>query len=223
MRFERSIAVLVLATGVIGGAFVVAAKADDQAKPAGAAPAEPAAPGEGEATKRPPGVATVVGENPWKQAQLKPEHAILNGLVGKFSTKVHLYSGPYARKLDTDGTAEGKVVMGGPFVQLTHSEKRMREPYEEMMIFGFDQAIGKYTADVIDNTSTAIVRLVGTYDAAQKQIVMNGHYSDQQSRSLTVVKSVITFVDANTWTYDRYNGHKAGEAPIQIVTITFKR
>jgi len=37
-------------------------------------------------------------------------------------------------------------------------------------------------ADAADNTSTAIVRFVGTYDAAQKQLVMSGRFSDQQSR-----------------------------------------
>ena len=90
------------------------------------------------------------------KTDLKPECAILAGLAGKFTTKVHPDSGPYVRMLDTEGTAGSKVVMGGAFVQVTHSERRMKFPFEAMTIYGFDEAIGKYRAASIDNTSTAI-------------------------------------------------------------------
>jgi hypothetical protein len=221
MRFRSSIVVMVLATGVICGAAAVVASPTGDAKPEGTAAAPTAAPTE--EPKLPPKQMTEVGTVPWKQAELKPEHVILKGLVGRFTTKVHLYAGPYPRKLDTDGTAEGKVLMGGPFVQLTHSETRMKQPFEAMAIYGFDQATGKYTAAAIDNTSTAIVHFVGTYDAAKKQLVMSGRFSDQQSRILTIVRTVLTFVDETTWTYDEYKSHSLGGPETQMVTITFKR
>ena len=202
MRFERTIAVLVLATGVICGRVTAAE------------PEEP---------KYPPKVMTEVGTNPWVSTALAPEHAIFSGLTGKFKTKVHLYSGPFVRLLDTEGTAEGKSLMGGAFVQLTHAEKRMKQPFEAMTIFAFDQATRRYTASAVDTTSTAIVGLIGTYDAEKKQLVMTGRYSDQKGRALTIVRTVTTFVDANTWTYEEFISHKAGDPETRVVTITYTR
>jgi len=221
MRFERTIAVLVLATGVICSGVVVAANPAGQATPEAAAvtpTSEPPPP-----TSMPPKVMTKVGTNPWQLVVPGAEHAILAGLAGKFTTKVHVYSGPFVRLVDTEGTAEGTVLMGGAFVRVTHAEKRMKQPIEAMTIYGFDESVRKYTAASIDNTSTAIIHFVGTYDAVKKQIVMSSRFSDQKSRLLTIVRTVTTFVDADTWTYDEFVSHKVGEAETQVVSIIFKR
>ena len=202
MRFDRMMAVLVLGAGVICG---------------GIAAAEPEEP------KRPPKTMTKVGTNPWTQVDLKPEHAILAGLAGKFTTKVHLYSGVYPRMLDTEGTAEAKLLMGGAFVQLTHEEKRMKQSFEAMTTYAYDESTRRFTASSIDSVSTAIVNLVGAYDAEKKQIVMSGRLSDPKVASLTIVKTVTTFVDADTWTYDEFVSHKLGDPETKVVTITFKR
>ena len=217
MRFGRTIAVLVLATGVTCG---TAAVADTQTVPP---PPEGAQAPPNEEPKYPPKNATQVGTVGWQKATLKPEHELLSGLVGRFTTKVHLYDGPYKRKMDTEGTAEGKVVMGGPFVQFTHSELRMMQPFESMAIYGFDTAIGKYTADAIDTTSTTTIHYVGDYDAEKKQINLTSRYNDQKSGLLTTARTVTTFVDAKTWTYDEFLKHGDVEAETQTVSITFKR
>jgi hypothetical protein len=202
MRFDRTMAVLVLGAGVMFGGIAAA---------------------ETEEPKYPPKTMTEIGTNPWTQVALKPEHAILAGLAGKFTTKVHLYSGPFPRMLDTEGTAEAKLIMGGAFVQLTHSEKRMKQSFEAMTTYAFDEATRKFTASSIDSASSAIVNLVGTYDAEKKQIVMTGRFSDPRVGFLTIVKTVTTFVDANTWTYDEFVSHKVGDPETKVVTITFKR
>ena len=217
MRFERTIAVLVLATGVICGGMAAAAN------PEGGAEAPPRAPGDPDGPRLPPGLKTEVGTNPWVPTDVSPEHAILAGLAGKFTTKVHVYAGPYARLFDTEGTAEGKLIMGGAFVQLTHAEKRMKQSFEAMTICGFDQATRKYAAASVDNTSTAIVNFIGSYDVEKKQLVMSGRFSDQKSRALTIVRTVTTFVDATTWTYEEFVSHKVGDPETQVVSITFKR
>ncbi len=131
MRFERAISVLVLATGVTYGGVEAAENPAGQAKPEAAA-GTPASP--------PPKFQQEVGTNPWVLAKPTPEHAILAGLSGKFTSKVHLYSGPYVRMLDTEGTAEGKPLMGGVFVQVTQSETRMKAQFDAITIFGFDEA-----------------------------------------------------------------------------------
>lgn len=214
MRFERAISVLVLATGVTYGGVEAAENPAGQAKPEAAA-GTPASP--------PPKFQQEVGTNPWVLAKPTPEHAILAGLSGKFTSKVHLYSGPYVRMLDTEGTAEGKPLMGGVFVQVTQSETRMKAQFDAITIFGFDEATRKYTAASIDDTSSAIVFYNGTYDAGKKQLVLSGRFSDQKSRVFSIVRKVITFVDATTWTLEEFVSHRVGDPETKVVTVTFKR
>jgi len=219
MRFERTIAVMVLAAGVICGGSAAAADPAAGAKP----PAPPLAPGDPDGPRRPPGQKTEVGTNPWVATTVAAQHAILAGLAGKFTTAVRVYTGPYARIFDTEGVAEGKLMMGGAFVQFTHAEQRMKQPFEGLTLYGFDQATGKYAASSVDSTSTAIVTYIGTYDAEKKQLVMTGRFSDQKLRVLTIVRRVITFVDATTWTLEEFVSPKAGDPETKLVTITFKR
>jgi hypothetical protein len=210
----------VLATGVICGAAVAATEPIPPAQPPSPPPAETSSE---DKPKLPPKQMTKVGTVGWQKAALKPEHELLSKLVGHFTTKVRLFEGPYKRKMESEGTAEGKALMGGPFVQLTHTELRMKQPYESLAIYGFDTAIGKYTADAIDNTSTAIVHLVGTYDAAEQQLVMTGRYSDQQSRTLHIVRTVLKFVDDKNFVYDEFDSNKLGGPEKRLVSILFTR
>ena len=219
MRFERTTVVLVLATGVMLGGL--AAAAEPVAPPAPKPPMATPAP-DPDDVRRPPSQAEKVGTVPWSPAELKPEHAVLKQLVGHFKTKVHVYEGPYKRLFDTEGTAEGKLLMDGAFVQLTHSELRMKMPFETLTIYGFDTALRKYTADSIDNASTAIIHLVGTYNA-DKELTMTGRFMDQKARTTTLVRTVITFVDDKTWTYTEFESHSAGGTEKPVVTIQFTR
>jgi len=212
MILERTIAVVVLATGMMLRGVVVAAS-----------PPEVVATPEAAAVKPELQTRKLFGVAPWKQAELRPEHAVLARFVGHWTASVHLFEGPYVRLRDTEGTADGKLLMGGLFVQVTHAQKRMKQSFDGMMLYGFDEVVRKYTSDWIDDTSTAIIHYVGTYDAAKKQLNMSSHYSDQKSQRLTIARTLTTFVDEKTWTYDEYISHGVGEAEAQVVSITFKR
>jgi hypothetical protein len=226
MRLGRSMAAGALAAVLMSVGFAMAA-GTEPAKPLvpqePTKPAPPAPAAGDEEPHYPPGYATKVGTTVWKPAEMKPEHGILQALAGKFTTKVHLYAGPFPRMMDTEGVAEGKILVGGPFVEVTHSEKRMKDPFDGQIIFGFDVATRKFVASAIGSDSTAMIQYFGNFDAAKKQLVLTAHYSEQKSRQLRISKIVITLVDANNWTYDEYISTKVGDPEIPVVTISFKR
>jgi hypothetical protein len=222
MRLERTIAVLVLATGVMCAGAALAAEQLVEATPPAAAPPAPPVPQGLPDTKYPPGQKGEAGANPWAPTDIKPEHAILARLAGKFTTRIHLYQGLPSRKPEIEGTAEGKLLMGGAFVQFNHSEPRTKAPFEAMSIYGYDQATRKYTASSIESSSTAIATFIGTYDAAKKQLVLTGRYSDQKTHVLTIIRRVITFVDATSFTIEDFESHKAGDPETPLVSILFK-
>jgi hypothetical protein len=216
MKFGTAIGVAVLAAGVLGG---VAALAVDPPPPGGQSKidgttTQPTVP---QRPKEP------VGYNNWKQAELKPEHEFLKGLVGKWTTTVHIYEGSTAKSRNSQGTAEGKALMGGLFVELSQTETRMKQPYEGVKIFGYNEALNKYTADVIDNMGTASIHLVGTYDRAAKKLTMTTHYTDEKKKSLRVAKAVLTMRDDSSWTYEEFIGYSVGVPETPIAAVLFKK
>jgi hypothetical protein len=217
-------AVVVLATGLVAGGTI----AQTPAPPADEKPTREAAP----AAKEP---RSPMAKPVPKPQGLGPEHKILAGFAGHWKSKATVVPAtpksfaestegtPSAPKPKTEGTAEGKLVMDGRFAQVNYQALRDGKPYEAMILWGFDNVVNRYTSIWIDNTGNAIIRFVGTYDAAKKQLTMTTHYSDQATRRLTIAKTVATFVDANSWVYDEYVSHAVGEAERHTLSITFNR
>jgi len=214
MRLERRRAVVVLAAGLLASGVLCAATPDAvPAKPVAKAPA-PAAHG----SKAP-----LTPETP-KPKELGPEHKLLSAFAGHWKTKTHLTQATMASVLqDGEGTADGKPLMGGRFAQVTQQDTATGQPFEGMMLIGFDEVTNRYTSVWVDNTNNGIIHFVGTYDAAKKTITMTAHYSDPTSRRLTLHRAVLTLVDANTWTYDEYIAHAVGEKETHTKTITYTR
>jgi len=213
MRFGTTVAVMVLATGVIGGGATVMAVTPP-------APHSKLEGSDDNPAKKPKAAMSVV---PWKQVELKPEHSLLKGLVGKWTTNVHVFQGPYAKARDTVGTAEGKVLLGGLFVQVTQAETRMRQAYEGVTTYGYNGALGKYTADAIDTAGTAAIHFVGSYDAATKKLTMTTRYSDEKMKNLVIAKTVTTFIDDKLWTYEEFVSHAVDAKEMPTVAITYRR
>jgi hypothetical protein len=124
---------------------------------------------------------------------------------------------------DLDGTAEGKLIMGGRFVQIAQQATINGLPFEGVSVIGFDNVINRYVSTWVDNATNGIIHFVGTYDDPKKQLTMEAHYSDPVSRRLTIARTVTTFVDAKTWTYDEYISHQKGEKETHMSTVTFKK
>lgn len=213
MRFGTTIGVMVLATGVIGGVAVSAVNPP----PAGQSKNDGT---ETPQSSRPKAPMSAV---PWKQVELKPEHAVLKALVGHWTTTVHVFEGQVYKSRNAEGTADGKLMLGGLFVQLTQTETRAKQPYEGMKLFGFNEALDKYTADAVDTSATASIHFVGTYDAAKKKLTLSTHYTDDKMKSLRVAKAVITFVDDKTWTYEETVAYSVGGPETAVVQIIFKK
>jgi hypothetical protein len=216
-------AVVVLASGIaLGGAVAAAAPDAAPETPPPSRPPDAMAPGDSGSIPRGPKapLKSVMA----KPKELGPEHKLLSGFVGAWKSKVHVLQDTAAAvQQDVEGNADGKLIMGGRFVQVMHSGLINGQPFEGMMILGFDNVINRYVSIWINNGGTAMIHFVGTYDAAKKQLTMSSHFSDPSSRRLTILKTVTTLVDANNWVYDEYTAHAVGEKEAHTVSITYKR
>jgi hypothetical protein len=208
MRLERITGVLVLAAAAVAGG---ASAAD----PTPAAPPK-VSPHQQQGAPKP------------KSDEPSADHKLLASFVGHWKSTVHyLQSDPAAANptppQDSQGAADGKLELGGRFVELAHTGVLNGQPYEGKILVGFDDVIKKYTAIWRDTTSPAFLSYFGTYNAAKKQYSLEAHFSDQVTRKFIVSHLTMTFVDADTMVFDEFVSHTVGGAEVHTRTITFKR
>ncbi len=199
MKLERTIAAAAMSVGLVLGGVVLAAATD----PKSLTPEQRAA-------------------NAEKAAKPGPQHEVLEGFVGHWTSKVRAQIDPSKPAQESEGTADGAMVLGGRFAHVVHKGTIMGKPFEGVMLTGFNNVPKMYASVWADNMGTAIVNYAGTYDAAKKQLNMSAHFVDPATRQLTRARSVTTFVDANTWTYDEYVHADVGKES-HVMSITFKR
>src|SRR5262249_16653370 len=107
-------------------------------------------------------------------------------------------------------------------VHVLHHSTMMGQPFEGMMLLGYDNQAKKYTAVWVDTMGTAIIPYQGQYDAAKKALTMTGKFNDPMSGKPIQTKGVQKFVDANTMTYDEYMPGPDGK-PMHTLHIDYKR
>jgi len=228
MRLERMTAVVVLATGLWAGGVVSAAPQETEPPAAKPPAAKPPAAKTSDATNPsgliPTGVRSPAAPVAPKPRPLGDQHKILDAFVGHWKSKVPpSQAGPTITVKAEELTADGKLVMGGRFAQVSQQGVRDGQPFEGMMLVGFDEVVNRYTAMWVDTSSNAIIHSVGTFDAAKKQLTMTAHFSAPATRRLTIEKRVITFVDASHWTYEEYVAHAVGEKETRTKSLTFNK
>jgi hypothetical protein len=219
MRLARISIVVVLASALVAAAAWAATPDAKQAPGPSPAPAAGAAAGS-------PNTKTVNAPRytPLKPQGLSAQHKILEGYVGKWKTTIHIMpEDSSAEPSDSQGTAEGKLLMGGRFIEMTHTSVVGGQPYEGTWLCGYDDVVSRYMSTWIDNTSPAILSYVGAYDSAKKQMTMTTHYSDPQNRKLVMSRVTLTTVDANTVVFDQYIAHAVGGKEAHTMSITYKR
>lgn len=99
----------------------------------------------------------------------------------------------------------------------------MRQSYEGVTIYGYNQALSKYTAEALDTAGTAAIHFVGSYDAATKKLTMTTRYNDEKMKNLVIAKTVTTFIDDKLWTHEEFVSHAVDAKETPVVAITYKR
>jgi len=139
-----------------------------------------------------------------KSAAVGPEHAVLKNFEGKWKSSVTATMDPTQPPEKSEGTSEGMLILGGRFVHVLHHGSMMGQPFEGMMLLGYDNLRKKYTSSWVDNMGTQIASYDGQWNAAKKELTMTGHFLDPISGQPQQTRGVTAFPDANTMTYDEY-------------------
>lgn len=102
------------------------------------------------------------------------------------------------------GTMEYKMVMGGRFQQATYKGTMLGQPFEGSRLLGYDNLRKVFTNSWVDNMSTAVMYMEGTYDEASKTISLKGKNTNPETRRLCDMRQTMKMIDDKTQLMEMY-------------------
>ena len=103
-------------------------------------------------------------------------HDRLRTFVGRWNVISKMWMSPGEAPLTANGTATGRMILGGRFLQLDTS---LAGPFgaESLTILGFDRRTNDYTMVGYDTLGTYYITAAGKHDATRNALVLDGSYA----------------------------------------------
>jgi hypothetical protein len=148
-------------------------------------------------------------------------HRVLASMTGSWNARVKSWSEPDKPPMESSGTCEQKMVLGGRFLQQEFTGDMMGTTFTGIGFTGFDNHGGKYVSTWIDSMSTSILLFEGTADADGKIITQENHHNDPVRGPMTW-RSVTRIIDDNSWVFEMYSIYEKGKEE-KGMEITYTR
>jgi hypothetical protein len=150
-------------------------------------------------------------------------HKGLATLVGSWETKTKAWMKPDQAPMESKGSCEQKMILGGRFLQSECTGDMMGSKYTGIGVTGHDNHTKKYQATWMDSMGTAIYFLEGPGGADTKIITMEGMMDDPMEGPMKV-RSVTRILNNNTHLFEMYGTGKSGkETKMMEMTYTRKK
>ncbi len=149
-------------------------------------------------------------------------HKLFASLEGSWITKTKSWMGLDQPPVDSSGTCEQKILLGGRYLQQEYTGDMMGEQFRGINILGYNNHTKKYESIWIDSMSTGIFYFEGTASADGKTITQVSNYEDPV-RGPMAWRSVTRIKDDNTLEFEMFMIPKGGkEEKAMEMTVTRK-
>jgi hypothetical protein len=150
-------------------------------------------------------------------------HKVLARMAGSWNTKTKGWMEPDKPPMESAGTCEQKMLLGGRFLQQEYTGEMMGSPFTGIGITGYDNHTKKYVSTWMDSMGTSIFFFEGTASADGKTITQEARYDDPLKGPMKW-RSVTRIVDDNTLVFEMYGADRRGkEEKMMEITYTRKR
>lgn len=149
------------------------------------------------------------------------QHKQLSRMAGDwtYTSKMWMPGQPVA---EASGTMHADVLMGGRYVEHHWHGNVMGMPFEGRGTEAYDNITKQYVGTWIDNMGTGISNSTGTCEDGGKKCTYNSMTPDPMAGKLVPMRSVITWLDGDTFTNEMYANDPAGKE-MKTMEITAKR
>jgi hypothetical protein len=150
-------------------------------------------------------------------------HKVLASMAGSWNTKTKAWMEPKKPPMESPGTCEQKMVLGGRFLQQEYTGDMMGSPFTGIGVTGCDNHTKKYVSTWVDSMGTSIFFFEGTASPDGKTITQESRY-DGPLKGPMKWRSVTKIVDDNTLVFEMYGADKRGkEEKMMEIAYTRKR
>ena len=132
------------------------------------------------------------------------EQAILAKANGTWKAEITMWMSPEAEPMKSTGTMTNKMIMGGRYQVSTFKGDMMGAPFEGTSTTGYDKARKVWTSSWVDNMSTGIMNMDGTWDEASKTTTYTGKMLCPGNGQMSEMKQVMKMVDDKTQVMEMY-------------------
>ncbi len=137
-------------------------------------------------------------------------HKLLASLEGSWTTKSRGWMEPDKPPMESTGTCEQKLLLGGRYLQQTYTGDMGGEPYTGINLIGFDNHTKKFVSVWVDTMSTGIYYFEGTASRNGKTITQENSYDDPV-KGPCVWRTVTRIKDDNTVEFEMFLTPKRGK------------
>ncbi len=147
-------------------------------------------------------------------------HKLLESMAGSWTARIKTWMGPDSPPMESKGTTELKMILGGRFLQQDFTGEMMGT-YNGIGFTGYDNHSGKYVSTWMDNMNTGIMVFEGTAGADGKTITQTAG-ADDPVRGPMQWRTVTRTVDSKSFLFEMY-GTVKGSKEEKMMEITYIR
>jgi hypothetical protein len=148
-------------------------------------------------------------------------HKLLAGMAGSWSVKSMCSMEPGKPPMESTGTSEQKMILGGRFLLQEFSGEVMGSPFTGIGVIGYDNHAGKYMSTWMDTMGTGIYYFEGTAGADRKTITQKCSCNDPVQGPVEW-RSVTRIVDDDTLEFEMYSTDQSGKEQ-KMAEMTYTR
>ena len=127
-----------------------------------------------------------------------PQHAALAKADGEWTAETTMWMSPGAPPMTMTSAATNKMIFGNRYQQITFKGDFMGMPFEGISITGYDNVKKKYFSTWMDNMSTSLMNMEGTWNEATKTITFKGKMICPGNGVECEMRETYRIVDDNT-------------------------
>ena len=152
-----------------------------------------------------------------------PAHDVLKTKAGNWNFTMKWWMTPGSTPEESMGTSENTWILGDRYLMDETQGTVMGESFTGHGTTGYDNLKKKYVSSWIDNMSTGIMTMEGTYDAATKTFTWKGEGPDPMAGKYMPMRMVERMMDADKWTAEMFCTDHATGKEFKAAEFTYTR
>jgi hypothetical protein len=170
-----------------------------------------------------PGMDAAMMEAWMKAATPGEPHKMMARSAGKWTTTQKMWMAPGQPPMETTGTMDAEMILGGRYLHSVYKASMMGEPFEGQAFEAYDNVKKEIINTWIDTAGTGMLISRGKCDdPACKTVTITGTMPDPMGGPDVTMKQVTTWIDPNSFKFEMWASHSK-DGTMKVMEMTAKR